>query len=46
MLAIFSINTTFYRYFKEVQSYFTMSVSHNNETYDKNRKLIRHILSI
>ena len=46
MLAIFSIKATFYRYFDTLRSYFTMSVSHNNETYDKNYKLIRHILTI
>jgi hypothetical protein len=46
MLAIFSINTTFYCYLAVLRSYFTMSVSHNNETYDKNYKLIRHILTI
>ena len=43
MLAIFTINTSFCLHFKEEQSYFTMSVSHNNETYDKNRKLICHM---
>ena len=46
MLAIFSISTSFCLHLKEMQSNFTMGVSHNNETYDKKRELIRHIQSI